>query len=329
MRASAILILAIMMAAAAAAPALAGGFDGNWVALIPPQENCNRTSIMTLTMSDNSFQGETRDFGRTTAFSGKIDSDGNGSFQVYPRSSGTIRFSTDHFDANWNESGCRRHALGDRALTSAQAAATYAQRRQSQSRYTELTTRATQGDQAVDFAILRSVYPFTDQWDPYGNKTMALLEQAAAAAKGKDCASALEKLDAILKIDFTIDAAHALRSECLAATGRDAASRIESDIADGLIHSLLDSGNGNTEATAYLVVTQREEMDVLANRHLDVKLRQTQIRGGNGHYYDEIQCTAAADAAAVKTVYFDVSSFVDGRKSRLAAVDTLASAPLP
>jgi Domain of unknown function (DUF4919) len=328
-RAPATLVIAIMMVAAAAAPARAGGFDGNWVALIPPQENCNRTSIMTFTMSDDSFQGETRNFGRTAPFSGKIDADGNGSFRIYPRSSGTIKFSAEHFDANWNESGCRRHALGDRALTAAQAAAAYAQRRQFQSRYTELTTRATQGDQAVDFAMLRSVYPFTDQWDPYGNKTMALLEQAAAAAKGKDCASALEKLDAILQLDFTIDAAHALRSDCLAAIGRDAASRIESDIADGLVHSLLDSGNGNTEATAYVVVTQREEMDVLANRHLDVKLRQTQIRGGNGRYYDEVQCTAAGDTAAVKTVYFDVSSFVDGRRSRLAAVDTMASAPLP
>jgi hypothetical protein len=328
-RAPATLIIAAVMVAATVAPALAGGFDGNWVALIPPQENCNRTSIMTLTMSDNSFQGETRNFGHTTAFSGKIDADGNGSFRIYPRSSGTIRFTADHFDANWNESACRRHALGDRALTTAQAAAAYAQRRQFQSRYTELTTRATQGDQAVDFAMLRSVYPFTDQWDPYGNTTMALLDQAAAAAKGKDCANALEKLDEILKIDFTIDAAHALRSDCLAASGRDAASRIESDIADGLIHSLLDSGNGNTEATAYVVVTQREEMDVLANRRLEVKLRQTQVRGGNGHYYDEVQCTTAADAATVKTVYFDVSSFVDGRKSRLAAVDTLASSPLP
>ena len=65
MRASATLIIALMMVAAAAAPARAGGFDGNWVALMPPQENCNRTSIMTLTMSDNSFQGETRNFGRT------------------------------------------------------------------------------------------------------------------------------------------------------------------------------------------------------------------------------------------------------------------------
>ena len=325
MRALATLLIGAVMLAVTATRVEAGAFDGNWVALIPPQESCNGTSIMTLTMSDNTFQGETRNFGNTEAFSGTIDADGNGTMVIYPRSSGTIKFTADHFDANWNRNACRRHALGDRALTPSEAAAAYAQRRQLQASYADLTRRAAQGDQSVDFTVLRSAYPYTDQWDPYGNRTTALLDQAAAAATGKDCSSAMEKLDAILKLDFTIDAAHALRSDCLAATGREPAARIESNIADGLIHSLMDSGDGNSEGSAYVVMTQREEMDVLANRHLVVKLRQTQVRGANGHLYDVVQGTAATDGAVVRTVYFDVSSLVNGRKSRLAAIDTLAS----
>jgi hypothetical protein len=310
-----------------ATAAQAAGFDGNWIALLPPQEGCNGTAIMTLTMSGSAFQGETRNFGKTEAFGGKVDANGNGTFVVYPRNSGTIEFSADHFDANWNEHACRRHALGDRALTSAEAAAAYTQRRQFQSQYATLTQRAADGDHSVDFTLLRSLYPYTDQWDPYGNKTAALLEQAAAASKGKDCVAALTALDAILKLDFTIDAAHALRSDCLAAAGRTQASKIESDIADGLIHSLMDSGNGNTVGTAYVVMTQREELDVLANRQLLVQLRHTQVRGSNGRLYDEVQSTSAEAGAAVKTVYFDVSSFVNGRRSRMAAVDTLVSMP--
>jgi hypothetical protein len=324
-RALATLIIAALLLVVTATRVEAGAFDGNWVALIPPQDGCNGTSIMTLTMSDNTFQGETRNFGNTEAFSGTIDADGNGTLVIYPRSSGTIKFTADHFDANWNRNACRRHALGDRALTPAEAAAANAQRRQLQSSYADLTRRAALGDQSVDFTVLRSAYPYTDQWDPYGNKTTALLDQAAAAATGKDCSSAMEKLDAILKLDFTIDAAHALRSDCLAASGREPAARIESNIADSLIHSLMDSGDGNTEASAYVVMTQREEMDVLANRHLVVKLRQTQVRGANGHLYDVVQGTAATDGALVRTVYFDVSSLVNGRRSRLAAIDTLAA----
>jgi len=305
--------------------ALAGAFDGNWVALIAPQEGCNGTAIMTLTMADGTLQGQTRNAGGTEAFSGNIDAEGNGTLVIYPRSSGTIKFSADHFDANWNERACRRHAIGERALTSTEAAAAYAQRKQFQARYVELARKATQGEQPVDFTALRAAYPYTDQWDPYGNKTTELLEEAAAAATGRDCATALEKLDQILKLDFTIDAAHALRSDCLAATGKQGAAQVESGIADGLIHSLMDSGNGDTEAGAYVVMTQREEMDVLANRHLVVKLRQTQIRGENGHLYDVVQATSATDGATVRRVFFDVSSLVTGRRSRLAAIDTLAS----
>jgi len=47
-----------------------------------------------------------------------------------------------------------------------------------------------------------------------------LMDQAAAASKGKDCGTALGKLTEILKLDFTIDAAHALRSDCLAADAK-------------------------------------------------------------------------------------------------------------
>ena len=318
-----LMVAVLMLAAGASAPA--GSFDGNWVALIPPQGQCNRTSIMTLTLSGNAFQGQTRYPTNTEAFSGKVDADGNGTFLVYPRFPGVIKFTADHFDANWNNEDCSLHALGDRALTSAQTSAAFAARKRIQTDYVHLTQRAADGDRSVDFAALRASYPFTDQWDPYGNKTAALLDQAAAAARGKDCATALGKIDEILKLDFTIDAAHALRSDCLAATGNGAASKIESDIADGLIHSLMDSGDGNSEGTAYVIVTQREEMDVLANRQLVLKVRQTEVRGDNGRFYDEVQATSPRGGESLKTVYFDISSFVNGRKSRMAAIETLAS----
>jgi hypothetical protein len=305
---------------------LAGSFDGNWVALIPPQGECNRTSVMTLTLSGNTFQGQTRNPRGTEAFSGKIDAEGNGTFLVFPRFPGIIKFTADHFDANWNNDACSRHALGDRALTSTETAAAFAARKQFQAEYADLAKRVSAGDKSVDLTALRAAYPYTDQWDPFGNRTAALLDQAAAASKGKDCVTALEKLDQILKLDFTIDAAHALRSDCLTETGNETAAKIESDIADGLIHSLMDSGDGNTEVTAYVVVTEREEMDVLANRHLVTKVRQTEVRGHDGHIYDEVQGTSARRGASISTVYFDVSSFANGRKSRMAAIDTLTFA---
>ncbi len=51
----------------------------------------------------------------------------------------------------------------------------------------------------------------------------------------------------------------------------------------------MDSGNGGAEKTAYVVSTLREEMDVLANRHIQIKTRQTEVRGADGRYFDVIQ----------------------------------------
>lgn len=302
----------------------AGSYDGSWVAVIPPQGSCDWTSIMTFTVSGTTFEGETRSPGNTEAFTGSIDAAGNGTFLVYRRSSGTITFSNDHFDADWNERTCKRHALGDRAPTRTETAAAYAERKRLQANYTALMEKATEGDPSVNFTTLRSLYPFTDQWDPYGNKSSALLDQAAMASGGGDCATAMRALDELAKIDFTIDAAHAIRSDCLAAAGQPAAATIETHIADELIHSLMDSGDGRTEASAYVVMTAREEMDVLANRHL-AKLRQTELRGSKDHLYDVIQVTSPSHDEEVQNVYFDVSSFADGWKSRMAVIETLES----
>jgi hypothetical protein len=87
----------------------------------------------------------------------------------------------------------------------------------------------------------------------------------------------------------------------------------------------MNSGDGNTEGSAYIVMTQREEFDVLANRHLILQRRQTQIRGNNGRLYDVIQATSDRSAESAEDVYFDVSSFMNGRKSRMAAIETLES----
>jgi len=313
--------------AAGATSAGAATYDGNWVALIGPQSQgaCNHTSIMSLTLSGDTFQGQLRTPRRSDAFSGKIDPEGNGTFLMYPRFPGIIKFTAEHFDANWNVDGCSLHALGDRALTSVETSVALTVRKRLQKDYADLVKRATEGDATVDFSALRAAYPYTDQWDPFGNKTAALLDQAVAAAQGKDCVTALEKLRELLQIDFTIDTAHALRSDCLAARGDAHGAKIESDIADGLVRSLMHSGDGSAEVTAYIVVTEREERDVLANRRLVLKVRQTEVRGNDGRYFDQVEGTSTQNGESLKTLYFDVSSWVNGRKSRMAAIDTLTA----
>jgi hypothetical protein len=304
------------------APAMAGTFDGNWIGQIPPSgPACHSVATMTITVSGDTLSGVIHNRANVRSFTGKVDADGNATFTTQYNYSGTIKFTADHFDANWNSGDCQRHSLGDRAPDAAQTAALIAQRKQAQATYDDLTARAAAGDQSVDFTVLRAAYPFTKQWDAFGKSSAPLMEQANAAAKGKDCDTALEKLDEVLKVDYTIIVAHRVRSDCL----KGNAARIEARIADGLMDSLKRGGNGKSEKTAYPVMALHEERDILEEKHIVLKTRETEVRGSNGHYYDVVHGISLWDRVRVQDVYFDVTTEVNGRSSGMVAADVVTS----
>jgi hypothetical protein len=305
-------------------PASAGPFDGNWIGIIPPSgQACHSVATMTITVSGDSLSGIIHNRANVRSFTGTVDADGNATFMTQFHYSGTIKFTPDHFDANWNSGDCQRHSLGDRAPDAAQSAALIAQRKQFQAIYDELTARAAAGDKSVDFTALRAAYPFTQQWDAYGRTIAPLVEQANAAAKGKDCATALEKIDEVLKVDYTVIEAHRVRSDCL----KGDAARVESRIADGLMDSLKRSGNGKTEKTAYPVMSLHEEKDLLVEKHIVLKTRDTEVRGSNGRFYDVVHGISLWNGVSVQDVYFDVTTQVNGRTSSIVVADAVASLP--
>ena len=302
--------------------AVAGTFDGNWIGQIPPSGRCTSVSTMTITVSGDTLSGVIHNISNVRSFTGKVDAEGAATFTISPsHHSGTMKFTADHFDANWDSGDCLRHSLGDRAPDAAQTAALIAQRKQAQAIYDDLTAKAVTGNQPVDFTVLRSAYPFTKQWDAFGNSTDPLMEQASAAAKGKDCGTALQKLDEVLKIDYTVIAAHRVRSDCL----KGHAAHIESRIADALLDSLKRGGNGKSEETAYPVMTLREEREILKEKHIVLKTRDVEVRGSNGHFYDVAHGIYMWATVGVQDVYFDVTPQVNGRNSRIVATDVVAA----
>jgi hypothetical protein len=318
--------VAVVLVASVCGPAQAGVFDGNWIGQIPPSGvHCQSIAVLTITVSGTNLSGVIHNRANVRAFTGSVDADGNASFTVPQyHYSGTIKFTPDHFDANWNSGNCQRHSLGDRAPDAAQTAALLAQRKQAQATYDELTAKAAAGDRTVDFTVLRSAYPFTRQWDVYSGTTGPIMEQAKVAANGKDCATALEKLDEVLKIDYTVIVAHQVRSDCL----KGDAARVESRIADGLLHSLTHAGNGRSEQTAYPVMTMHEEGDVLNDKHILLKTRDVEVRGSNGRFYDVVHGVSVWNGVRVEDVYFDVTTEVTGRSSAMAAA-TAVTATFP
>jgi len=93
--------------------------------------------------------------------------------------------------------------------------------------------------------------------------------------------------------------------------------------------SLKSGGNGKSEPTAYPVMSLHEERDLLKEKHIVLKTRDTEVRGSNGRFYDVVHGIALWNGLSVEDVYFDVTAEVNGRSSRIAADDAANSALPP
>lgn len=304
--------------------ALADGFDGKWTADIPAQGKCNSVSTMEMVVAAGQFQGQIHNPRNVVSFHGTVSSDGSGTLVVNGNAQGTISFGSNHFDATWPNSACQRHAEGSRAPDAATQAAMVQDRQQKQAEYASLIARAKEGDKNVDYAKLRAAAIYGSNWQFYDNKALGLIDQLNAAYKGDDCSSVLDISAQIIEQDFTLARAHELRGDCLEKTDRST-GRIEGNISDALIDSLMDSGDGDSEKTAYVVSTYTEELEALAKRHIQLKARTTEVRGSDGHFYDQIQGISFNGGVYARTVYFNVDSFVAGRQSARVEVQSVAA----
>jgi hypothetical protein len=70
--------------------------------------------------------------------------------------------------------------------------------------YAALVTAAKEGDPGTDYTAMRQAYAMIPDYDPYGEKTNALMRDGQAAYVAKDCKTALEKFKAAIALDFII-----------------------------------------------------------------------------------------------------------------------------
>jgi hypothetical protein len=295
-----------------------GPFDGAWQAeRLAMAKPCNASTWLRMVVVGSSVMGELYAPWRNARFNADIGADGTGKMEM-EGAHGSIRFQGDRFEIAWVGGRCGAEvALGDRVPDAAGLAAMLKARQKGQADFQALTAAALAGGK-TDYTALRAASVHGGEWAFYNNKADGPMSQAALAAKGGDCAQALTNLELAIRYDFTIDSAHALKADCLRKSDPRTA-RIEDAIANGLVRSLMRSGDGKSEKTAYVVTTGREMADVLANRKIEVKTRQTEIRGSDGHYYAMVQgVTVNGAKGKMQTVYFNVDAFVVGRQSKRA-----------
>ncbi len=169
--------------------------------------------------------------------------------------------------------------------------------------YDELVARAKTGDANVDYLALRNAYAESPHYDPYGSKLRELENEMFEAYRRADCAAVIAKAESILAVNFVHLDAHVVASLCHGKLGNEAAMRSERRIGRGLIDSILQSGDGKSEGTAFVVIEVAEEYSLM--RALGLRPSNQALIHAQGHSYDRFDTQSNATGQEV-VVFFNI-----------------------
>jgi len=169
--------------------------------------------------------------------------------------------------------------------------------------YATMVAAIEPGKTDADYGALRRAYVESESYDPYGTKILDLVSAMRDAFSAGDCKTAAKDAETIATLQFTDIEAHMVAALCLERTGDHAKADFQHAIFLGLVHSILDSGDGLAPATAYRVVSLDEEYAVL--NLLDLKVGQQALVQDSGHSYDRFT-VSMADAKGEIEVFFEI-----------------------
>jgi hypothetical protein len=184
-------------------------------------------------------------------------------------------------------------------LTSAFAFAQYLPK---QSEYAELVSQATSGDRNVDFQRLRLSYAESPERH-HARDTEKEEKSMFAAFNAKDYEKALTDANLVIANQFVNADAHYVAYIAHSKLQHVQQAEFHKSIFSGLLKSILDSGDGATARTAWIVISIQEEYAVL--RLLGLKPSKQSLSHLDGHAFDLIECRDPKSDGAL-TVYFNV-----------------------
>lgn len=175
--------------------------------------------------------------------------------------------------------------------------------------YAALVTAAKDGDPGTDYTAMRQAYAMIKEYDPYGAKTNALMQDGQNAYVAKDCKTALAKFQAAIALDFILSDAHALAADCLEQAGDKAGEKREESIAQGLFDSIITSGDGEKPETAFHIVSMHEEEAMMAVAGVNGTARE--LLTTDAGPVDKISITDSKTGEK-GAVYFNLSAIMIG-----------------
>jgi hypothetical protein len=148
-------------------------------------------------------------------------------------------------------------------------------------RYQALLTAAKAAAPKVDWGQLRHAYAERPSFQVF--PTSAARRQMLQAANASNCKEALPSAKAVIEEDYVDADAHFVAAFCEDAAGDGVASKLDRDIAVGLIKSI-QTGDGLSADTAFTPITVDEEYALM--RALGLKVESQALVQQAAHSYD-------------------------------------------
>lgn len=168
--------------------------------------------------------------------------------------------------------------------------------------YESLLEKVKKSDPTADFTALRLAYadnPPKDSegTDPDTDKAMF------SAFRSKKYDKAIEYAQKILKGSFVDINAHLVLAAAYKERNDLEKEKFHSYVAEGLIKSILKSGDGKSQETAFVVISTDEEYVIL--RVFGLMPGTQSLQSANGHHYDRLDAVDPKTNQKV-TLYFNI-----------------------
>jgi uncharacterized protein DUF4919 len=167
----------------------------------------------------------------------------------------------------------------------------------SKPKYDALLEKVKAGDATVSFKDLRMAYAESQSYSPYGDS--AARNSMLAALKDKDYDKALGYAETILKQKYVDIFAHLVSSLAYGELKNTERAKYHHGIVEGLVQSILKSGDGKSLETAYVVIATDEEYALF--NVLGMKVVTQSLVHDKDHSYDKMD---AVDRKTNQTATF-------------------------
>lgn len=154
-----------------------------------------------------------------------------------------------------------------------------------------------------NYFALRMAYAKTPEYAPYSDMPGIVLEKADSLIGAGEFNKALEEINAIIDNYFASIKVHMYTGYIYDKLGDTVKSSLHYNIYRGLLESILNTGNGNTPETAYIVIDTREEYSFL--NWFDLSSGGQELIGKEGHSFDLLK-TTEKESGEKFDIYFNI-----------------------